>query len=67
MLTTKSRQKTYADKHHRKLEFEVGDLVYLKVSPMCGVMRFCNKSKLSPRYVGPFQVLKYVCNVLENI
>jgi hypothetical protein len=41
----------------RKLEFEVGDFVYIKVSPMQGVMHFGNKSKLSPRYVGPFQVL----------
>ncbi|XP_062151906.1 uncharacterized protein LOC133860285 [Alnus glutinosa] len=60
MLTAQSRQKSYADKHRRKLEFEVGDLVYLKVSPMWGVWRFGNKGKLSPRYVAPFQVSKRV-------
>jgi hypothetical protein len=48
MLTAQSRQKIYADKHRCKLELKVGDLVYLKVSPMWGVMRFDNKDKLSP-------------------
>jgi len=60
MLTAQSRQKSYADKHRRKLEFEVGDHVYLKVSPMRGVWRFGNKGKLNPRYVAPFQVSKQV-------
>jgi hypothetical protein len=54
MLTSQSQHKSYVDKHRCKLEFEVGDLVYLKVSPMRGVWRFGNKGKLSPRYVGPF-------------
>ncbi|XP_062172000.1 uncharacterized protein LOC133877627 [Alnus glutinosa] len=31
MLTAQSRQKSYADKHRSKLEFTVGDLVYLKL------------------------------------
>lgn len=48
------------DKDRRKLEFEVCDLVYLKVSLIKGVMRFGNKGKFSPRHVGPFQVLKRV-------
>jgi hypothetical protein len=40
------------------LEFEVGDHVYLKVSPMKGVRRFEVKEKLAPRYIGPFLILK---------
>jgi hypothetical protein len=40
----------------RPLEFEVGDLVFLKVSPMRGVMRFGKKGKLSPRFVRPFKI-----------
>jgi hypothetical protein len=40
------------------LEFEVGDLVYLRVSPMKGVKRFGMKGKLAPRYIGPFPVLE---------
>jgi ribosomal protein L21E len=67
MLTAQSRQKSYADMHHRKLEFMVGDLVYLKVSPMMNVWRFGNKGKLSPRYVGLFQVLKRVSPLAYKI
>ena len=50
-----SRQKSYADKHRRHVEFKNGDYVLLKVSPMRGVIRFGkNKAKLSPRFIGPF-------------
>ena len=38
----------------------MGDHVFLKVSPMKNVMRFGKKGKLSPRYVGPFEVLEKV-------
>ena len=38
--------------------FNKGDYVYLKVSPMKGVNRFGVKDKLSPRYIGPFQILE---------
>ncbi|RVW24076.1 Transposon Ty3-G Gag-Pol polyprotein [Vitis vinifera] len=44
----------------RDLEFEVGDHVFLKVSPMKSVMRFGRKGKLSPRFVGPFEILERV-------
>ena len=40
----------------RPLEFDVGDQVYLKISPMKGVMKFCRKGKLSLRYVGPYEI-----------
>ena len=43
-----SRQKSYADKHRRPLEFAVGDFVYLKVSPLRGTFRFHTKGKLAP-------------------
>jgi hypothetical protein len=54
-----SRQKSYVDKQRRYLSFEVGDFVYLKVSPMRGTRRFKVKGKLAPRYVGPFQILDH--------
>ncbi|KAL5546069.1 hypothetical protein UlMin_005756 [Ulmus minor] len=47
----------------RPLEFQVGDLVFLKVAPMKGVMRFGKKSKLSPRYIGPFEILEKIGKV----
>lgn len=67
MLTAQSRQKSYVDKHRRKLEFEVGDLVYIKVSPMKGVICFGKKGKLIPRYVGPFQVKKRMSSVAYKV
>jgi hypothetical protein len=51
-----SRQRSYADTR-RELSFEVGDFVYLKVSPIRGVRRFGVKSKLAPRYIGSYQIL----------
>jgi hypothetical protein len=52
-----SRQKSYADSKRRTWEPQVGDMVYLRVSPMKGVHRFGVKGKLSPRYTGPFKIL----------
>ena len=60
LKTAQSRQKSYSDKRVRDLEFMEGDLVLLKVSPMKGVMRFGKKGKLSPRYIGPFEILKRI-------
>jgi len=53
-----SRQKSYADNRRRDLSFEVGDFVYLKVSPMRGLRRFKVRGKLAPRYIGPFKILE---------
>jgi hypothetical protein len=39
---------------------KIGDLVMLKVSPWKGVMRFGKKGKLSPKYIGPFKILKVI-------
>jgi hypothetical protein len=47
-----SRQKSYADKRRRDLSFEVGDHVYLKVSPLRGTKRFHVNGKQAPRFVG---------------
>jgi hypothetical protein len=54
LKVVKSRQGTYANKMRRPLAFEVGDHVYLRISPMKGVKRFGVKGKLAPRYIGPF-------------
>ncbi|WVZ51272.1 hypothetical protein U9M48_002429, partial [Paspalum notatum var. saurae] len=53
-----SRQQSYSDKRRRPLKFEVGDHVYLRVSPMKGVHRFRVKGKLAPRYIGPFPIIQ---------
>ncbi|KAL0556241.1 hypothetical protein IC582_004752 [Cucumis melo] len=60
MHTAQSRQKSYADVRRKDLEFEVGDKVFLKVAPMRGVLRFERRGKLSPRFVGPFEILERI-------
>ncbi|KAA0040141.1 pol protein [Cucumis melo var. makuwa] len=55
-----SRHKSYADEQRKDLEFDVGDMVFLKVAPMKGVLRFEKKEKLSPRFVGPFEILERI-------
>ena len=57
LLTAQSRQKSFADVQRRPLEFEVGDHVFLKVIPKRGVVRFGKRGKLSPRFIGPFEIL----------
>ena len=53
-----SGKKYNAENQKRGLEFEVGDLAYLKISPMKGMMIFGKNQKLSPRYDGPYDILK---------
>ncbi|GJY90266.1 putative reverse transcriptase domain-containing protein, partial [Tanacetum coccineum] len=60
LLTAHSRQKSYTDRRLKPLEFEVGDMVSLKVSPWKGVVHFGKSRKLSPRYIGPFKILTRV-------
>ncbi|KAI5316249.1 hypothetical protein L3X38_045425 [Prunus dulcis] len=54
------RQKSYADNRRKDLQFEVGDWVFLKLSPWKGVVRFGKRGKLSPRYIGPYEVVERV-------
>ena len=67
LKTTQSRQKSYVDNYRRDLEFEVGDHVFLKVSLMKLVMRFRSKGKLSPCFVGPFEILEKVSPVAYRV
>jgi hypothetical protein len=60
LLKAQDRQKKWADRRRRPLEFEVGDKVFLKVSPFRGIIRFGKRGKLQPRFVGPFEVLERV-------
>jgi hypothetical protein len=57
MKIAQSRHHSYAGTRRRELSFDMGDHVYLKVSPMRGVKRFRVKGKLAPRYIGPYQIL----------
>ena len=67
LLTAQSLQKSYADVRRRPLEFEVGDNVFLKVMPKRGVVRFGKRGKLSPRFIGPFEVLERIDTVAYRL
>ncbi|GJV96706.1 putative reverse transcriptase domain-containing protein [Tanacetum coccineum] len=60
LLTARSRQKSYADRRTKPLEFEVGYMALLKVSPWKEDVRFGKRRKLSPCYIGPFKILARV-------
>ncbi|GJX98728.1 putative reverse transcriptase domain-containing protein [Tanacetum coccineum] len=67
MQAAQDRQKSYADRKRKPMEFEVGDRVMLKVSPWKGVVRFGKRGKLNPRYVRPFKVLAKVGKVAYKL
>ncbi|GKB58610.1 putative reverse transcriptase domain-containing protein [Tanacetum coccineum] len=73
LKVARDRQKSYADKRRKRLEFSVGDYVLLKVLPWKGVVRFRKKRKLAPRFVGPFEIIEklgpvaYRLDLLEEL
>lgn len=66
-MTAQSRQKSYADKRTRQLTFQAGDHVFLKIKPRCGVIRFGKKGKLSLCYIGPFEILERIGEVVYRL
>ena len=62
-----SRQKSYANVRRRPLEFEVRDYVFLKVMHKRGVVRFGKRGKLSPRFIGPFEILERIGTVAYRL
>ncbi|KAA3487180.1 DNA/RNA polymerases superfamily protein [Gossypium australe] len=54
------RQKLYADLKRKDIEFQIGDKVFLKVSPWKKILRFCRKGKLSPRFIGSYEIIERI-------
>nr|GEV13950.1 hypothetical protein [Tanacetum cinerariifolium] len=67
LKAARDRQKSYADKRMKPLEFSVGDYVLLKVSPSKRIVRFGKKGKLAPRFVGPFEIIEKVGHVAYQL
>ncbi|GJZ52532.1 hypothetical protein Tco_0607047, partial [Tanacetum coccineum] len=67
LKTTRDRQKRYADKRRKPLEFSVGDHVLLKVSSWKGFVCFGKKGKLAPRFVGPFEITERISLVAYRL
>ena len=57
LKTGGDRKKRYADNRRRDLQFEIGDRVFLKISPWKGILRFGRRGKLSPRFIGPYEIV----------
>ena len=60
LKAAQDRQKSYANLKRADIEYNVGDKVFLKISPWKGVIRFGKKGKLSPRFIGPYEVIERI-------
>ena len=49
------------------MDFDVGDKVFLKVSLTRGIWRFGGRDKLSPRYIGPYEILEKLSPVAYGL
>ncbi|XP_070057158.1 uncharacterized protein [Nicotiana tomentosiformis] len=67
LKTYQSHQKSYSDVCRWDLGFKEDDWVFLKVSPMKGVMRFGKKGQLSPRYVTPYKIIQRIGQVASRL
>jgi len=67
MRASQSRQKTYHDKRRKDIEFQVDDHVFLRVNPVTGVARALKCWKLTPRFVGLFEIVEKVGVVAYRI
>ncbi|CAL5200892.1 unnamed protein product [Lathyrus oleraceus] len=67
MRIAQNRQKSYHDKRRKSLEFQEGDHVFLRVTPITGVGRALKSKKLTPRFIGPYQILERIGEVAYRI
>ena len=62
-----NRHKSYVDMKRKDISYEISEKVFLKVSPWKKVMRFGKKGKLSPRFIGPYEVIEKVGQVAYRL
>jgi len=67
LKTSLSRQKSYADQRRRPLEFSAGEHVFLRVTPFTGVRRALKSKKLTPKFIGPYQILRRIGPIAYEI
>ena len=61
------RQKSYANLKRKDIEYEVEDKVFFKESPWRKILRFGKKGKLSPRFIGPYEILERIGRVAYRL
>jgi hypothetical protein len=66
LKVAQDRQKSYADKQRKPLEFEEGDHVFLRITPHTAMRKAMKIKKLQPRYIGPYQILKKIGQLLTS-
>ncbi|XP_045791774.1 uncharacterized protein LOC123886503 [Trifolium pratense] len=67
MKVAQSRQKSYFDRKRRPLEFQEGEHVFVKVTSTTGVGRAIKARKLTPKFIGPYQILRHIGPVAYQI
>ena len=67
MKEAQDRQKSYTDNQWRPLEFQIGDMVFLKVAPWKHVIQFGMNGKLAPRYIRPYKIIERIRTVAYQI
>ncbi|KAM2086620.1 hypothetical protein ACFX1R_024134 [Malus domestica] len=67
LKVAQDRKKSLTNKHATDRKYNVGDWVFLKLSPWKGVVRFGKKGKLSPRYIGPYMITERVGEVAYRL
>src|SRR3954469_24579627 len=67
MRASQSCQKSYYDKRRKTLEFQKGDHVFMKVTPMTGIGRALKSKNLTPHFIGPFQISERVGEVAYRV
>ncbi|XP_073222418.1 uncharacterized protein [Cicer arietinum] len=67
MKVSQDRQRSYVDKRRRPLEFEQGGHMFLRVTPMIGVGRAIKSRKLTPKFIGPYQITARIGHVAYRI
>ncbi|KAM1185411.1 hypothetical protein TB1_013912 [Malus domestica] len=67
LKAAQDRQKSLSDRHATYRVYDVGNLVFLKLSPLRGVVRFRKKGKLSPRYIGPYEITERIGEVAYRL
>ncbi|KAL2226348.1 UNVERIFIED_CONTAM: Transposon Tf2-11 polyprotein, partial [Sesamum indicum] len=60
LKAAQDQKKSYVDQHQREMEYEVGDKVFLKISPWRGILRFGRQGKLSPSYILPYEIIERI-------